>query len=261
MTYMIYQVAVGPERELYETCMNSVARYCARFGIKHVIQREPSLRITPLRNHRSPDALRLGYLPIFEKENALALLPDHDAVCVIDSDIYIRDHAPMIFDHLGETCFAGVIERDIPLVPRHVSKIRKYSQAQYGPLREEADFLWNDLGAAFFNMGVMLMHPSILQFLHGQSPRQFILRPEFERFVNGEGAWRWSTDQTLLNYWLRRDAVPCQYLDWRWNALYGAVPNDRINTAWFVHFFLADHHVGTKSVQIIIDEMDACRPE
>ena len=254
--WLIYQVAVGPRRDLYETCIASVADYCDRYGIDHMVQREPVLQISPQQNHRSDNAMRLGYLPIFEKETALSYLDRYQAVCVLDSDIYVRSQAPCIFDVLGDAVFYGVIERDMPVTDRHRAKIKKYSQAQYGNLRDEADFGWTEQGAAFFNMGLMLMRSEIQTHLRGDSPRQFIMRPEFARFVNGEGAWRWSTDQTLLNYWLKRDRIACQALDWRWNALYGAIPSDMINQAWFVHFFLAEHTVAGQDVRDIIQQLD-----
>ena len=252
---VIYQVAVGAPNSLYETCIASVADYCARYDIQHVVQREPRLRICPRENHRSDGALKMGYLPIFEKENALSLLGNHRAVLILDSDIYVRKTSPNIFDVPATAPFAGVVERDMPLTPRHQVKVRKYSQAQYGPLRGEADFEWNDHGAAFFNMGMMLLRDSILPWLRGDTPEQFVGRPEFERFVNGEGAWRWSTDQTLLNYWLRHSEIPVQCLDYRWNALYGAVNAKSLQEAYFLHFFLADHHVGDRDIRDIVQEL------
>ena len=30
------------------------------------------------------------------------------------------------------------------------------------------------------------------------------------------------------------------YLDWKWNALYTAIPDSKIKEAHFVHFFLKD---------------------
>lgn len=232
-----------------------MADYCARYDIQHVVQREPRLRIRPRDNHRSDGALKLGYLPIFEKENALSLLGDHHAVLILDSDIYVRKTAPNIFDLPVTAPFAGVVERDMPLTPRHQVKMRKYSQAQYGPLRSEADFEWNDHGAAFFNMGMMLLRQSIQPWMRQQTAEQFLRRLEFERFVNGEGAWRWSTDQTLLNYWLRSSNIPVQCLDYRWNALYGAVDPQALREAYFLHFFLADHHVGDRDIQDILTEL------
>ena len=252
---VIYQVAVGDTRSLYETCIRSVSDYCQRHSIEHIVQREPTLRIQPLENHRSEQALRLGYLPIFEKANALSLLKDHDAVMILDSDIYVRTDAPNIFDLPVTAPFAGVIERDMPLTTRHQTKVRKYSEAQYGSLRAEADFKWNDCGAAFFNMGMMLLRPNIQPWLQQQTAEQFLRRPEFERFVNGQGAWRWSTDQTLLNYWLRNSNIPVQCLDYRWNALYGAVDPQALREAWILHFFLADHHVGDRALRDILQEL------
>ena len=74
-TRMIYQVYVGKPSVLYDTCVQSVTVYCAKHGIDHVIQREPILKICPdmNRTERSQEAVsRLGYLPIFEKENRVA---------------------------------------------------------------------------------------------------------------------------------------------------------------------------------------------
>jgi hypothetical protein len=61
---------------------------------------------------------------------------------------------------------------------------------------------------------------------------------EFKDFVDGIGAWKWSTDQTLLNYFLKKYDVPVQHMDWKWNGLYGA--NTKIEECHFVHFFLKD---------------------
>lgn len=255
---LIYQVAVGDTNSLYETCIRSVARYCARYGIEHRVQRDPILRIQPRGNHRSQAASRLGYLPIYEKENAFDLLPQYPAVCVIDSDVYITDQAPDIFAVPRSAPFAGVIERDMPLTPRHSTKVRKYSRAQYDSLRAEADFGWTEHGTAFFNMGVMLLDQALLPWLRGESAQQFLARPVFQRFVDGEGSWRWSTDQTLLNYWLRSEQIPVQELDWRWNTLYGAVTSEAAQKAWFLHFFLAQHHVGDRDIQDVIQSLVSC---
>ena len=73
MDRMIYQVAVGKQSNLYEHCIKSVANYCKKYNLKHIVQTEPILKIRPdiNRTGRSKEAVeRLGYLPIFEKENA-----------------------------------------------------------------------------------------------------------------------------------------------------------------------------------------------
>lgn len=112
---------------------------------------------------------------------------------------------------------------------------------QYHPLRQEADFApLPSTGYEFFNMGVMLMNNSISKYLGEDSGKEFIQRPEFKRFVDGLGAWKWSTDQTLLNYWVRKEKMNLTRLDWKWNALYTAVSNEHLREAHFVHFFLKD---------------------
>jgi lipopolysaccharide biosynthesis glycosyltransferase len=212
-----------------------VATYADRIGADHIVQREPILRIAPLKSARSENALRLGYLPIYEKENAFQHLGDYDQVLILDADVYVTGNAPDIFAE-SVTPFAGVIEREMPLTVQYRRKVQKHSEGQFRSL-SDVDWLWDDFGADYFNMGVMLLHKDITAWLNGDSPKQFIRRPEFERFVNGEGHWRWSTDQTLLNYWLKRDAIPVTRLDWRWNAMYGALVD--VSEAYFVHFFLS----------------------
>lgn len=233
---LIYQVAVGEVPAFYEDCIASVARYCRRHGIDHIVQREPLLRIRPVKSHRSENALRLGYLPIYEKEAAFSYLDRYDRIAVLDADIYVRESAPLLFDELREATFAGVLERDMPLTGDYLAKVRKHSEGQFRSLTD-VDWQWNANGAAFYNMGVMLFGRGILPYLNGETPAEFLRRPEFERFVNGEGHWRWSTDQTLLNWWVKKSQMPVRNLDWRWNALYGACRD--VSAAHFVHFFLS----------------------
>jgi len=242
MKRLIYQVRVGEDSPIYNPCITSVAQYCSRHGISHRLLLEPKLRIAPLASRRSENALRLGYLPIYEKENAFVELERYDQVAIIDADVYLRPDARNIFDELEPgVAFAGVVEREMPITDKYRRKIGQYSKGQYGNLALEADFEWDGAGAEFFNMGVMVLTQELLPFLEGQTPEEFIRRPEFERFVNGEGAWRWSTDQTLLNYWIKKEQIPAQHLNWRWNALFGGVKPARIHEAHFVHFFLSSH--------------------
>jgi len=233
--YLIYQAKVGDTPKFYDYCTASVARYCERFGYDHFVQTEPILKISPLATRRSANANRLGYLPIMEKSNGFGHFDQFEKILILDADIYVRDSAPDIFAQ-SNTDFAGVIEREMPLTAKYFEKIRKYSEGQYRRL-DDVDWCWNDNGAMFFNMGVMLMDKSIVKHLNGETPEQFIRRPEFERFVNGEGHWRWSTDQTLLNWWVKKSGMTLKHLDWRWNALYGGVKD--VSQAYFVHFFLS----------------------
>ena len=234
MRRLVYQVSVGNPPAFYADCIASVARYCDRYDLEHIVQTEPILKIVPVASQRSDNALRLGYLPIYEKEAAFAY--DHDEIAIIDADMYIRDTAPNIFDELKGATFAGVLERDMPLTPAYTEKIRKHSQGQFSKLTD-VDWLWNQNGAAYYNMGMMLFSSRLIEYLQGDSPAEFIRRPEFERFVNGEGHWRWSTDQTLLNWWIKEAGMRTRDLDWKWNALYGAVTD--VKEAHFVHLFLS----------------------
>ena len=232
---LIYQVAVGETQPFWDLCIDSVRRYAKRVQALHVVQTEPILRIAPKHSERSDEALRLGYLPIYEKENAFAYLGRFDSVLVLDADVYVRASAPDIFRSL-EAPFCGVYERDLPLTDQHRTKLRKHSRGQFGEL-DDVGWNWNEDGAEFYNMGVMGLTRGLLQYLRGMTPRQFLEQPRFQPFVDGHGHWRWSTDQTLLNWWLRKDRIPHRSLDWRWNALFGACID--VRPAYFLHFFLA----------------------
>ena len=184
-----------------------------------------------------------GFLPIYEKENAFDYFDRYDQICIIDADIWVRPEVPNIFDELdnfnGTTEFGGVVERMAPILPWYKQKLAGYTKMQYYNLKD-VDWWWNEAGALFYNMGLMLMDKKITKYLKGQTGKQFIQRPEFKDFVDGQGAWKWSTDQTLLNYWIKKEKMIQKYLDWKWNALYTAIPNDKIKEAYFVHFFLKD---------------------
>lgn len=244
MKCLVYQVYLGPKLKLYDYCTASVAKYCKKYGFDHIIQREPILKIIPdikVTNRSSASYGRLGYLPIYEKENAFSYLDEYDRIAIIDSDIYIRDNAPNIFDELNDGSeFGAVVEREMPLTKGYFNKIINYSKEQYSTLND-VDWRENDKGYEFMNMGLMVFSNDIRKYLNNQTPLQFLSRPEFKRFIDGLGLWKWSTDQTLLNYWIRKDGVKYKHLNWRWNALYKGVEDFYLKDSHFIHFFLKDH--------------------
>lgn len=251
---LVYQVYVGKPNPLYDFCCESVKQYCQRIGAEHQIQRKPILKIRPNNSYRSPEAVeRLGYLPIYEKENAFDLLDQYDNILILDSDIYVSDRAPNIFDEIQDYEMAAVVEREMPVTDEYARKITKYSMGQYSPLSPEADWHWGEMGAEFFNMGLMLCNQRLHNRLQGLCAREFIQRPDFERFVNGQGAWKWSTDQTMLNYWVKKEQIRIRHLDWRWNALYRGIRDDCLPDAYFIHFFLSSYL--TKPVQDIVKDI------
>ena len=244
MKRLIYQVYTGNKLNLYDHCTKSVMEYALHYDIDYVAQNKPIMRIKPdvFATNRSKESYEKygGFLPIYEKENAFDYWDKYDQIAIIDADIWIRTGAPNIFDQLDDTTeFAGVVERTAPILPWYQQKLANYTQMQYSSLTD-VDWKWNNFGGHFYNMGLMLLDKNICKYLRGQTGKQFIERSEFKRFVDGLGAWKWSTDQTLLNYWVKKENMVQKELSWKWNALFTAIPDDKIKEAYFVHFFLKD---------------------
>lgn len=244
MKRLIYQVYVGEKNNLYDTCISSVAQYCNTYNIDHVVQTDPILKIIPdlKRTGRSKQAVeRLGYLPIYEKENAFNFLKDYDQVAIVDSDIYIKADSPNIFESLeSEYAIGAVIERSMPCTKKYRTKISRYSKNAFQHLTD-VDWKWNNSGAEFFNAGLLVINSAkFLPYLKNQTAKEFLQRPEFKDFVDGIDYYKWSTDQMLLNWWVKKESIPLQNMDWRWNGLYKGIDDKQLQQAYFVHFFLKD---------------------
>ena len=261
MNRMIYQVSVGKPSKLYEHCIKSVSEYCKKYGIDHIVLTKPKLFIKPdiFTSHRSEESYmkNQGYLPIFEKENAFEYLNYYDQIAIVDADIYVRPDAPNIFEDFGtKQAFGAVCEREMSIQDWYAGKIQNYSHMQYAQLHNRGlDFKPNHLGYEFFNMGMILLNSELFKpYLKGQDPYSFINRMEFKDFVDGVGNWKWSTDQTLLNYFLKKYNIPTKHMDGKWNGLYSAV--DNLNDCHFVHFFLKDNRPdGGENVEELMKQI------
>ena len=249
MKRMIFQVCLGEQKnsKLYNHCIESVAQYCEKHDIEHKVTNIAKLKIRPdiFTSNRSDESWQKhgGFLPIYEKEQAFDMLDDYDQIAIIDADIYIRPDAPNIFEDLEEEyAWGSVVEREMPITDKYSHKIKNYSNMQYHILhtRNNIDFNPNKYGYEFFNMGMIVINcKQFKPYLKGQNAKQFISRLEFKDFVDGMGAWKWSTDQTLLNFFLKKYKVPTKNMSHKWNGLYTA--NTKIEECHFVHFFLKDH--------------------
>lgn len=180
-------------------------------------------------------------MPIFEKENVFNYFGRYDQCCVIDADIYVKPDSPDIFDELDSNYAVGsVYEADLPINDIYANKIRNYSNMlKLFPLDWEYH---NRTGYHFFNSGVMLYNSSnMIKALKGMDAKQFLEQSILADFINGKGPLKWQSDQITLNYWFKRNNVEVKKLDWKWNALYSAVTDDKIKDCYFAHFFLRDH--------------------
>ena len=243
---VIYQVYVGKKSKLYDHCVDSVHEYCKAHGIEHVVQTQPILKIKPdvFATNRSKESYEKhgGFLPIFEKENAFTYLKTNDQVAIIDADIWVRPGASNIFDKVPEEYdFGGVLEREMPTTEAYTRKIANYTRMQYGMNQLNTLFDWKHPGGAnFYNMGMMVLNKSFDKYLKGQTPMQFLMRPDFKVFIDGMGNWKWSTDQTLLNVFVKESGMSVKNLSFHWNGLFTAIHPKYVREANFVHFFLKD---------------------
>ena len=69
---------------------------------------------------------------------------------------------------------------------------------------------------------------------------QFLMRPEFKAFIDGVGNWKWSTDQILLNVFVKESGMNVKNLTFHWNGLFTGIDGGRVKECNFVHFFLKD---------------------
>ena len=247
MKKLIYQVYTGKKSKLYDHCTKSVADYAKRIGADHIVQRSPILMIKPdpFVTNRSKESYEKygGFLPIYEKENAFAYLKSYDQIAIIDADVYVRPECTeSIFDAAGtDVDFAGVIERTMPTTPAYAQKLANYTRMQYGHPGLNQLFNWkSQSGADFYNMGMMVINKSIEKYINGETPQQFLRRPKFKPFIDGVGPWKWSTDQTLLNVWVKEEKMKVNNLHWKWNGLFTGIRMDKIKDCNFIHFFLKD---------------------
>jgi len=244
MKRLIYQVYIGKRSNLYDFCTESVRQYANDIGADYICQSRPILRITPDpfntdRTGKTGGWKKLGYMPIFEKENIFNHFPHYDQCCVIDADIYIKENTPSIFEQLHGTV-ASVYEGDLPINKKYRDKITQYANMMLKPL-SDVEWEWGENGGMFFNSGVMLYDSkAMMDVIKHKSPKQILDSYYLKDLVDGKGPFKWQSDQITLNYFFKKESIEVQKLDWRWNALYTALEGDKHKESHFLHFFLRD---------------------
>jgi alpha-N-acetylglucosamine transferase len=246
---LIYQVSIGENTKLSNFCMESVKAYAERIGADYIVQEKPILKIRP--DEKRTDRvgkcggwIKHGYMPIFEKENVFNYFNEYEKCCVIDSDIYIRPNVnKSIFDKIDDNDVVGsVYECSQPLTEEYARKINFYS---VGCLYHRKDVEWEfyeKTGISFFNSGVMLYNSKkMLKYLDGMTPKEFLNQPMLKDFIDGIGPLKWQSDQLTLNYWFKKKNIEVKKLNWAWNGLFGAIDNESIKQAGFIHFFMKDN--------------------
>ena len=265
---LIYQVYVGEQNKLYDWCTDSVRKYAADvIGATYYCERNSILKIRPdmSRTERSKEAIeRLGYLPIFEKWGCLRFIKDYDYIYLIDADIYMKNFLPQakdlsifLSDNLKEktpidicafreydTRYSSYLQTET-----HARKVKQYTKMQYENLGMTSDPNWQFYQCGFLILNCKRIYETILRDLNLDYAnnltishiQNWIYLKEFKNFVDGIGNYKWSTDQTLINYWIYTRQLKVYCLSWIWNCLFGTMTNDKAyKEACGVHFFLKD---------------------
>jgi hypothetical protein len=244
MKKLIFQTYIGKKLRLYDHCTSTVRKYAERIGADYLCQTVPTLKIKPdiFATNRHPNAWEKhgGFMPIFEKENVFDHLKDYDMCCVVDADIYIRSTAPDIFKEMSDDYTVGAVyECNLPLTNQYAAKIKAYSANCW---RDYMQYNWNwnnRTGGEFFNSGLMLYNSkNMLKALNGMTPKEFLQQPMLKDFIDGKGGLKWQSDQMTLNYWFKANNIDVKKLDWKYNAMFKAIVDEKVKEAHFVHFFM-----------------------
>ncbi len=189
MKVAAFQFLIGPPRG-QQFCMQSVNNYCSKYNIDHFL---------------STECLVKGPHIMFEKYQLFHLLKnDYDRVLYLDADIMITPNAKNIFNEYSDlNCLYAYDESD---------KTEWMDRDKY--IHNEKDNLeWpiNKNGKKrYFNAGVMLFSKNIFN----QCLSSFLLSD----IPNWPEIWYFG-EQTIVNYWITKNKIPFQSLDYSFNRM------------------------------------------
>jgi lipopolysaccharide biosynthesis glycosyltransferase len=192
-------------QDFFKLVKASFENYCSKYNIDLIINTSEKVK----------HGVRMHVKGMFERFQIYDLLDVYDRVCYIDSDIYIKNNSPNIFDEvpvnkLGIYCESKDLNRD------DFIKHMKYN------------FKLNDDIRLYYNSGVMVasqMHKSMFNVT--------FLKKFFNRGGIITGGW---PDQDYINYHIYHREVRVYDIGYKYNYLHSELKDSRLQSAYFVHF-------------------------
>ena len=208
MKLAIFQFLIGPPKG-QQHCIKTVNSYCQKFGIDHYLSQE-------IRVH--------GPHVMFEKYQLFNLLDNgYDRVLYLDADIMITPSAKNIFEIYSDN--KGIIAYD-ENYPNEAMDRDNYIY------ENSSNIAWpkNKYNKKrYFNAGVMIFSKEIIK----KYPSAFNL----DDIPNWPDIWYFG-DQTIVNYWVTKNQIPFNELDYQFNRMHLGVedPNNCRYQANFIHY-------------------------
>jgi len=270
MKNLIYQCVFEKNYPALEYFTNSVKDYCRKYNIDYFCQKTPQLYIsseerTPSEKYSSLKTEKqfqkkrdffkklkmideFGFWPEFEKFNIFSI-KNYDNICFIDSHIFIKNHAPNIFDLLEDFEIGLTYEFDQP----HITKenIKKYSISSFQDfyhLKDEVSFPVKKIHECnvidVVDDDILLINNNFLEkYFKNININDWLNQEDFERFIhhtkdaylhNGFGS------KALLNYWIWKSNINVKKIDYSWNLKFHESSYDLfskfVNDSSFINF-------------------------
>jgi lipopolysaccharide biosynthesis glycosyltransferase len=208
MNLAVFQIMIGePGNQRY--CIQSVNKYCKKFGIKHFISQEFIIK-----------KLHLG----FEKYQLFKLFEfGIDRVLYLDADIMITPSAENIFEKYRDpNFFYAYDENGIPeCTDRDRYIFEKQSSIEW-PINAKNK-------KQYFNTGVMLFSK--------ETANKFFSSADFNDIPNWPNI-SYFGEQTVINYWAVKNKIPFKTIDHSYNRMdlgEDDINNDRYKSN-FIHY-------------------------
>lgn len=162
----------------------------------------------------------LNNRPNYEKWRCSSILEHYDRVLYLDADVMPTAKSPNIFEQHPEGFWA------VNEMHEARSPFEKKLERDFGVLSDMYGKVEWD--GKYFNSGVMLIGQDCWRMFS-----------DLKHIISGDIMF---TDQTRLNYLLKRHNIEFNELDPKWNAFHSmrAIYNIELDDAYFLHFYKGD---------------------
>lgn len=192
-------------QNFFDIVRPSFENYCKKHNLDLIINRE----------ERVKHNVKMRIRGMFERFQIYNLLDRYDRVCYVDSDIYIKNNSPNIFD--------VVPEKKLGIYCESVDVNRG---AFIGHMKNH--FKLNDDIKLYYNSGVMVTSRIHKSMFSVEQLNKFFNKPGIVA-----GGW---PDQDYINYYILRKGVSVYDIGYKFNYLYNNLKESKLSESYFIHF-------------------------